>query len=545
MRIAWAALLLAGSSGFAADRMVSERNAWIPMRDGVRLSANVFRPPEPAHVPAVLIRTPYGKGVTPTANYRAWVNHGYAVVIEDVRGRYGSEGRFKPLIQEPADGSDTIDWIARQPWSDGKVGMIGGSYLGIVQWKVAALNNPHLKAIFPWVSGYDDYRDRFYSPGGAIKLGSRLLWMSENLKAPGFRPDFSKYVFHLPLRTADAAATGQPCDFYQAAMQHPAFDSFWKVISTKEHIGKIRVPVFSVGGWYDNFAESDLEAYAALRRNSGVHRVMIGPWPHNMAIKFPGVDFGLESWVPLRGLEFQWFDQWLRGKDTPLLSKPPVRIFVMGADRWREEHEWPLARTRYTAVYMDSKGHANSLAGDGVLAGHVPRRQASDRYTYDPRDPVPTRGGAVCCNPRVFPWGPLDQRPVEQRSDVLVYTSRAAEDGHRGHRAGPCRDLRCHFGARHGFHRQARGRLSGWRGAHSDRRHPAVALPEVPRKAGACERPGRYIDWRSMPVLRAMSSGKGTGFAWRFRAATSRGSTATRTPAVRLAAKHDCRRSPR
>ena len=169
--------------------------------------------------------------------------------------------------RKPADGDDTLNWIARQPWSDGKVGMIGGSYRGIVQWKAAALDNPHLKAIFPVVSGWDDYRDRFYSTGGAMKLGNRLEWMAENLKVPGYQPDFGKFVLHLPLRTSDVAATGRSSAMFQDALNHPAFDSFWRAISTREQIRKVRVPVFAVGGWYDNFVESDLEAYAALQKS--------------------------------------------------------------------------------------------------------------------------------------------------------------------------------------------------------------------------------------------------------------------------------------
>jgi putative CocE/NonD family hydrolase len=326
------------------------------------------------------------------------------------------------LEQEPADGDDTLNWIARQPWSDGKVGMMGGSYLGIVQWKVAALNNPHLKAIFPVVSGCDDYRDRFYSPGGALKLGHRLLWMSENLRAPGFHPDFRKFVLHLPLRPADFAATGQTSEMYQDAIAHPAYDSFWKSISTRQNLDKIRVPVFSVGGWFDNFVESDLDAYEHLRKNSGVHRILIGPWPHNMSVKLDGTDFGPDSVVALRGIQLQWFDQFLKGKDTPLLSQPPVRFFVMGSNRWREAREWP-PRARMETFYLESKGHANTLLGDGKLIVRESRRTGEDRFVFDPRDPVPTMGGSVCCNPKVFPWGPMDQRPVEKRPDVLVYTT--------------------------------------------------------------------------------------------------------------------------
>ena len=417
--------LLAGAITAAPNGMVASLDVRIRMRDGVHLSANIFRPAAPGRVPAILVRTPYGKGSVITPHYQAFVDRGYAVVAEDVRGRYGSEGEFQPLTQEPNDGDDTLNWIAAQPWSDGTIGMMGGSYLGIVQWKVAALNNPHLKAIFPVVSGSDDYRDRFYSQGGAIKLGNRLLWMSENLKAPGFRPDFARFVLHLPLRTSDVAATGQTSRMFQKAMAHPEFDGFWQSISTRERLARIKVPVFSVGGWYDNFVESDLEAFSALHRNSGVHRILIGPWPHNMSIKFPNVSFGPESTVPVRGLQIEWFDQWLKGKDTALMSRPQVKFFVMGANRWREEREWPPAGVHFRSFFLESQGRANSTGGDGSLGPRPPRFARPDRFTYDPRNPVPSMGGAVCCNPRVFPWGPMDQRPVEKRGDVLVYSTPA------------------------------------------------------------------------------------------------------------------------
>lgn len=424
-------LLSAGVLSAATGEIVRVFDVAVPMRDGVRLAANVFRPEAPARYPTILIRTPYGKGRDISPNYAPFVERGYAVVVQDVRGRYASEGVFQPLEQEPADGDDTLNWIARQPWSDGKIGMLGSSYLGIVQWKVAVLNNPHLKAMFPVVSGCDDYRDRFYSPGGAMKLGQRLLWMSENMRAPRFHPDFGKFVLHLPLRTADVAATGQVSDMFQQAVAHPAYDAFWKSISVRRRLDTIRVPVFSVGGWFDNFVESDLYAYQALRKNSGVHRILIGPWPHNMAEKLDGVDFGPDSAVSLRGIQMQWFDQFLRGRDTPLLSEAPVRVFMMGVNRWQDEREWP-PRARQERFYLESRGHANTLAGDGTLDADAPppaeRAQTfavPDRFVFDPRDPVPTAGGAVCCNPKVFPWGPRDQRPVEQRRDVLVYTTAA------------------------------------------------------------------------------------------------------------------------
>jgi len=393
------------------------------MRDGVRLAANVFLPSDNLRLPVILERTPYGKGTAITPNYQAFVDHGYAVVVQDVRGRYESQGVFRPLHQESADGDDTLNWIAKQTWCDGKIGMAGGSYRGIVQWKAALTRNPYLKAIAPVVSGYDDYRDRFYSTGGAMKLGHRLEWMSANLKAPGYIPDFKKYVLHLPLRTADVAATGWTSEMFQDVVAHPAFDSFWHGISVRENIDRIRIPVFAIGGWYDNFVQSDLEAFALLRKKSGLNRIVVGPWPHNMSIGFPDVTFGPESSIPLRTMLIQWFDQWLKAKDT-LLSEAPAKLFVMGANKWRSEQEWPPAHAQSRRLFLSSSGHANSLDGDGSLRDSTHDHSLEDHYVFDPRDPVPTRGGAVCCNPRIFPWGPMDQRPVERRNDVLVYTTK-------------------------------------------------------------------------------------------------------------------------
>jgi putative CocE/NonD family hydrolase len=419
-------LVLAGCAclAHAAQKpVVKYLSVPVPMRDGVRLFANVYLPSETSRTPAILVRTPYGKGADINANYQAFVEHGYAIVVQDVRGRYESEGAFQPLTQEVNDGDDTLNWIARQPWCNGKIGMMGGSYVGIVQWKAALANNPHLKAIFPVVSGYDDYRDRYYSTGGALKLGNRLEWMAENLRAPGYHQDFAKFVLHLPVRSCDIAALGWTSPMYRDIIEHPSFDAFWRAISTREHLDKVKVPVFSVGGWYDNFVQSDLEAYAARRKSSGISRILIGPWAHNMSLPFEDVSFGEDSTVPVRALQLEWFDQFLMGKDSPLLSQPPVKIFVMGANKWREETAWPPEQARTKLFYLESGGKANSLSGDGSLIDGPARKTVADQFVFDPYTPVPTRGGAVCCNPKVFPWGPLDQRLVEQRKDVLVYST--------------------------------------------------------------------------------------------------------------------------
>ncbi|HVT92591.1 MAG TPA: CocE/NonD family hydrolase [Bryobacteraceae bacterium] len=389
--------------------------ARVRMRDGIHLDTSIFLPSSNGRFPTVLVRTPYGKGSSLLPGYRVLLEHDYAIVVQDVRGRHGSEGVFNAFAREGPDGSDTIDWIARQPWSDGGVAMSGGSYLGFAQWEAALQGNPHLKAIFPAVSGSDPYRDRFYSPGGALKLGHRLAWFAENLSAPGFHASFGSYTRHLPLRTADRAATGRTLEVFQKVLSHPAYDSFWKKMGILNRLDKVHAAVFAMGGWYDNYVEGDLAAFSELSRLDRHPRLVIGPWPHNMSVKFRDVDFGPHSGAPIRRYQWQWLDHVLKSPPStvPQEFSGPLRIFVIGANRWRDEQEWPLARARSESLYLGARG---------VLDREPAREEPPDRYLYDPQNPVPTRGGAVCCDPSLFPWGPMDQRPVEKRGDVLVYT---------------------------------------------------------------------------------------------------------------------------
>ena len=392
----------------------------VPMRDGVRLSANIFLPAASGRFPTLLVRTPYGKGTTLLPGYKLFTDNQFVVVVQDVRGRYESQGVFRPPLQEDNDGNDTINWIAKQPWSDGAVGMLGGSYLGIAQWRAALSGNPHLRAIFPVVAGNDEYLDRFYSRGGALKIGHRMQWMAENVALPRHpRPPFATFIEHLPLRTMDRLVTGQTVGFYQESLNHPSYDGYWKARSTRARLGDANVPAFIVGGWYDNYVESDLATFVELRKRSAAHRILIGPWPHNMSAAFPGVSFGRESGAAIRRLQLSWFAHWLRGPyPVPDFPQAPVRIFIMGENRWRDEQEWPLARTIYTPMYLTA---GRTLATEARSSGR-------DEFFYDPDNPVPTRGGAVCCNSKVFPWGPMDQREVEARSDVLVYSTPALRD---------------------------------------------------------------------------------------------------------------------
>lgn len=402
-------------------------NVW--MRDGVPLLADIYRPQSAGRLPTILVRTPYYRRAEGVSFYKNFATHGYAVVLQDVRGRYGSHGEFGSITQEGPDGDDTLNWIAAQPWSNGRVGMAGSSYIGIVQWWAAIQENAHLVAIFPVVSGDDEYLDRFYSPGGAMKLGHRLFWVAENFHPPGSpEAPLNSYIDHLPLRTADSKAAGRPLPLWQEALNHPAYDSYWEQRSIRGKIDRVRVPVFSMGGWFDNYAESDLDAFKRLADLDRDVETWIGPWGHNFAERFPLVDFGPEAHVPIRQLQLEFFDRYLKAANDQPVPKPRLHLFVMGANIWREEHEWPLARTVYTPFYLQGAGSANSAAGDGGLAPLIPKKSEADHFVYDPGQPVPTEGGAICCNAAVLPDGPLDQTSVERRRDVLVYTSAKLND---------------------------------------------------------------------------------------------------------------------
>jgi putative CocE/NonD family hydrolase len=399
----------------------------IPMRDGVRLAVDVFLPRGTGRWSTVLIRTPYSRKAPGVRSYRFFAQRGYAVLIQDVRGRYASEGVFGSTQQQGPDANDTINWIAEQPWSNGRVVMAGGSYVGIVQWWAAIQDNPHLFAISPVFSGDDEYVDRFYSTGGAFKIGHRLLWVAENFTPPAqLRPLFSAYIHHLPLRTADLAAIGAPLPLWRTALDHPSYDDYWKSCSIRERLNRVKVPVLSFGGWFDNYVESDLDAFSRLSSQRRAIETWIGPWAHNAGLKFPTRDFGPEARIGIRMRQLEWFDQRVKSPSRPERtenSAPLLHIFVMGPNAWRKEHEWPLARTHYTPLYLSSKGHANSATGDGTLQWRPVRKAPADSFIYDPNNPVPTIGGALCCDAKVLPPGPLDQTPVEGRRDILVYTS--------------------------------------------------------------------------------------------------------------------------
>ena len=410
------------------------------MRDGVKLYADVYRPAAPGQYPVLVVRTPYGTqrdGVH--ENLIRFAQHGYAVVMQDVRGRFESEGKWEPFRNEAKDGYDTIEWAAAQKWSNGKVATQGGSYLGHVQWAAASQAPPHLLAMYPAVASTNIYAN-WLTRGGAYRLSFNYGWgvvrMPNRIMLPqywhteAFAPEELKYeeiLNHLPLNDGDLRSANYVVPFYRDWLQHQAFDEYWKSISDEENFAKVLVPAHTSGGWFDIFLGGTVNGYTGMRANGGSERarketrMIIGPWGHGPSQKFGDVDFGPSAMVAPFEHELRWFDHYLNGADNGIDREPPVRIFYMGANIWHDEQDWPIPGTNFTPFYLTSGGNANTLRGDGVIGIQKPAPAMSDKYLYDPKFPVPTIGGNNCCGTPTQA-GPKDQRPIERRDDVLVYT---------------------------------------------------------------------------------------------------------------------------
>ncbi|MEW6355115.1 MAG: CocE/NonD family hydrolase [Planctomycetota bacterium] len=408
----------------------------VPMRDGVTLSADIYMPDGPGPFPTILVRTPYdnngsvGKG-------RLCASRGYAFVAQDCRGRYDSDGNFYPWHQEADDGFDTQEWIAKQPWCNGKIGMVGGSYLGLVQWLSAMRGSKRLTCIAPRVITSNFYDSPNYG-GGAFQLALNMLWgfrMLGRVNQNVDHYDWCKLFRALPLITADEQA-GRHVKHWKDWVSHPSYDDYWKEVSVEENYEKITVPALIMGGWYDLYSKQVFTNFNGMTQRGGSEsarkgtRLIVGAWPHPLSAstKTGEVDFGPDSKIDLEAVEDQWLERYLKGNESAAIQDAPIRLFIMGRNIWRDEREWPLARTEWTNYYFHSRGGANSLLGDGVLSTETPSDEPPDRFTYDPHTPVPTMGGNNCCAPNILPWGPYDQRPTERRQDVLVYTTDPMEE---------------------------------------------------------------------------------------------------------------------
>ena len=423
-----------------------ENRVPIRMRDGVTLYADVYRPAGEGRHPVIVSRTPYSTERFPSA-YEAAVyfsQRGYVYVFQDVRGRHESEGRWEPFFDDEKDGYDTIEWAAKQPWSNGKVAMQGGSYLGQNQWRAAQAAPPSLVTIFPMVSSTSLYHDWITLNGGwrlsfnfgwgPVRQESRIMQNPGPHTANGVRAvHYDQVQFHLPLKTMQQLV-GRNARFYDDWLAHPDYDSYWKPLNVEELFDTIKVPVHTFGGWFDIFSQGTLRGYVGMSQKGGsdlarrLSNIVIGPWGHGPSQKFGALDFGPEANVDANVVQLRWYDYLLKGIDNGLAAEPPVKLFVMGRNEWVYEREYPLARTQWKPLYFASGGSANGARGDGGLTWDKPKGASPpDRFRYDPDDPVPSVGGNNCCGTPT-PAGPMDQRPIESRRDVLLYTSEVLSD---------------------------------------------------------------------------------------------------------------------
>ncbi len=420
----------------------------VPMRDGVRLSADLYRPPAGELFPTLLCRTIYDNQRPREVDWAVrFARHGYAVVLQDCRGRYDSEGVWDPYVCEAADGYDTQQWVGAQPWCDGTIGTFGVSYVGFTQILPAPLRSPHVKALVPTANQEDNfghiYCDGVLQLQNAVNfawIGSRTVqtyyalafgsgvWAGAQMPGEGLQlVDPDALYRWLPLVSALDDVADRPV--YRMFLSHPTFDAYWKSYSMKGKYQDVDVPALFITGWYDNLVHEQFKCFAGWTRQArspatrARTKIVIGPWSHSTlgsAERFGDIGFGPDAAADLLDVHLRWFDRRLRGVENGVDDAPPIRLFVMGANVWRDEHEWPLKRTVYTKYYLHSRGRANSLSGDGWFSQAPPEAEPADTYTYDPEDPIPTVGGQSMMRGNT---GPRDRRSVEQRDDVLVYSS--------------------------------------------------------------------------------------------------------------------------
>jgi uncharacterized protein len=408
-------------------------NQRVPLRDGVTLSADVYLPAgESQPRPVILTRTPYLKAsMAMVERGQEFVKRGYVFVAMDVRGRGDSDGEFIPYFNEGRDGYDSIEWCASQEWSNAQVGTYGASYLGRIQWLAALEQPPHLRAMTVLVPPSDPFVE---TPTG-LPSPMHLCWLhmvSGRVLQPTEAVDWEKVYWHLPLLTMDEQA-GRVNQRWRTEIAHPQLDDYWQPLCYQRRFEELSVPVLHISGWYDdeqigtplNFIGMTTRAATSEARAS--QRLLMGPWGHavNDSSKVGEIDFGPQAVIRLYDEVTRWFDRRLGHRPEGSLDAS-VRIFVMGKNEWRDEQEWPLARTQWTPFYLRSGGHANSRFGDGSLATTTPGAdEPADSYTYNPDNPVPFLSEPTSNQI----GGPDDYTAIQRRDDVLVYeTEPLAQD---------------------------------------------------------------------------------------------------------------------
>lgn len=416
-----------------------ERDVECRLPDGVVLRADVYRPAAEVSLPVLLMRLPYGK-TTGGANWGyahpAWyAEHGYVVVVQDVRGRHASDGTFVPFVHETDDGFESVEWAAGLPGSNGSVGMYGFSYPGATQLLAARARPASLAAIAPGFTS-PQFHDGWTYSGGAFSLASMAGWAAflavdaarragdeeahaALLGALGAAPTL---YWKLPLRDL-LPLLDVHAPYFREWLAHPGYDEYWRATAVDEDFSRIEVPGLHTGGWYDIFHAGTVAGFRGIR--GAPQKLLLGPWQHSpwRAIGAPGrTDAGpneVDAW------HVRFFDKVLKGERAGVFDHP-ARVFVLG-EGWRDLDAWPPSGVVETLWYLRSGGRANSLYGDGALSREPPAGEPADVYLYDPLMPAQSLGGHSCCTESIAPMGPADQEPYEASKMVLVYTSEPLE----------------------------------------------------------------------------------------------------------------------
>ncbi len=419
----------------------------VPMktRDGVTLYADIYRPKSTDKLPVILMRTPYDKSVNWAVSPAfKMVPRGYVVIIQDVRGRYTSGGEWYPFKHEQADGYDAVEWAAALPYSDGKVGMIGASYVGATQMLAAIAQPPHLAGIAPNMTA-SNYHDGWTYQSGAFEQWfdqnwtsqlaqntlERLIHQNTDARVGAATLPIANYpVFNFGQLPADAQLTASIAPYYLDWVAHPDYDDYWKQWSIEENFSKIAVPMLQVGGWYDIFNAGTLRNYMGAKAHGATEaartkqHLLIEIGGHSgFGRRIGDVDFGPHAVENVyTDVILDWYDFLFKSIKNQFATDKPVKLFVMGANEYRQEDDWPPPQARSTKYFLHSAGKANSVRGDGSLSTSAPKSEPSDSYAYNPANPTPTIGGPLCCDAEHMEPGPRDQRAVENRDDVLVYS---------------------------------------------------------------------------------------------------------------------------
>lgn len=402
-----------------------DENVMIPMRDGTLLAANIYSPQAEGAYPVVLLRTPYGKPGERWGEAKKFTAAGFVMVAQDCRGRGDSEGEWDPFRYDPDDGFDTQEWVGQQPWCNGKIGTSGGSYVGWTQWASVTKGSQYLKTMVPVVPFGNVFSEIAYD-GGAYQLALLMGW-GAGVGGVALNPDKLQEAYgFLPLREFGNQFE-RKVTYLNDWVAHHRYDDYWAKRGMGYAYSKVNIPILNIGGWYDIFSKTTIDLVDKVKANSQDRMarrnqfVVIGPWAHGPGVRKVGdLDFGEQAQLNLGKLQMDWFQYWLKDHDTGVEDWPPYYLFVMGANQWRAENEWPLKRTQWTSYYLHSDGSAGAIESDGVLSLEKPKAESTDVFTYDGDNPVPTAGGNNLVG---APIGPKDQTELEKRTDVLTYTT--------------------------------------------------------------------------------------------------------------------------